>query len=49
MKQIAKRIGIVLGWVLFAIFFALMFIWRWNHEMVRVYDMPPIRVPFGGK
>jgi hypothetical protein len=39
------RLRVFLGWSLWAVLMATLLVWRWNHEAVRLYDAPPIRVP----
>lgn len=35
-----------LGGALWLAFAIALLVWRWNHEMVRVYDFPPLRWPW---
>lgn len=36
----------ILGWILWALLVAALFVFKWNHEMVRLYDAPPIPLPW---
>lgn len=32
----------IAGWMVYSLAFSALVAWRWNHEMVRVYDFPAI-------
>lgn len=38
----ARLIGVGLASIAFCVGFTELWLWRWNHEMVRVYDFPPL-------
>lgn len=47
MSEMKARHWVFVGiCVLFAL---VVLVWRWNHEMVRVYDLPPIWTPWNTK